>query len=94
LLEAANFAARDVAIRAVAIDYGQAASQIGWWDEPGKDNVLRLLGRRGTLPVTVNALEPLDGAGDRKQLAQAAREAIGQRLGLTSPGHSPIAGGT
>jgi 1-acyl-sn-glycerol-3-phosphate acyltransferase len=90
LLEAANFAARDVEIRPVAIDYGKAAAEIGWWDEPGKDNVLRLLGRRGTLPVTVNVLEPLYRTGDRKQLAHAARETIAQRLGLTSPGHSPI----
>jgi 1-acyl-sn-glycerol-3-phosphate acyltransferase len=93
LLEAANFAARDVAIRPVAVDYGKAAAEVGWFDEePGKDNVLRLLGRRGTLPVTVHLLEPLDRTGDRKQLARAACEAIGQRLGLTSPGHSPIGG--
>ena len=92
LLEAANFAARDVEIRPIAIDYGKAAGEIGWWDEPGKDNVLRLLGRRGTLPVTVNILDPLHRTGDRKQLAHAAREAIAQRLGLTSPGHSPIGG--
>jgi len=90
LLEAANFAAKDVAIRPVALDYGQAAAEIGWWQEPGKNNVLRLLGRRGSLPVTVNLLRPLDRIGDRKQLAQAALEAIGERLGLTSHSHSPI----
>ena len=39
LLEAANFAARDVAIRPVAIDYGAARAEVGWWHEPGKDNV-------------------------------------------------------
>jgi lyso-ornithine lipid O-acyltransferase len=93
LLEAAKFAARDVAIRPVAIDYGDAAAEIGWWHEPGKDNVLRLLGRRGTLPVTVDLLEPLNRAGDRKKLAAQARDAIGARLGLTSPGHSPIGDG-
>jgi 1-acyl-sn-glycerol-3-phosphate acyltransferase len=90
LLEAANFAAKDVAIRPVVIDYGDARPEVGWWHEPGKDNVLRLLGRRGTLPVTVHLLEPLDRAGDRKQLADQAREAIAQRLGLTSHPHSPI----
>ncbi|MFL6758823.1 lysophospholipid acyltransferase family protein [Sphingomonas sp.] len=92
LLEAANFAGRDVEIRPIAIDYGNTAAEIGWWDEPGKDNVLRLLGRRGTLQVTIDVLEPLHRTGDRKQLTQAAREAIVQRLGLTSPGHSPIGG--
>ena len=90
LLEAANFAAKDVALRPVVLDYGPAAQEIGWWHEPGKDNVLRLLGRPGSLPVTVHLLPPLDRAGDRKQLSQGAREAIAQRLGLTSEGHSPI----
>lgn len=92
LLEAANFAAKDVAIRPIVLDYGKAATEIGWWHEPGKDNILRLLGRRGTLPVTVHLLDPLNRAGDRKQLTQEAREAIAQRLGLTSEGHSPIGG--
>jgi 1-acyl-sn-glycerol-3-phosphate acyltransferase len=91
LLEAANFASKDVSIRPVALDYGaSAAPEIGWWEEPGKDNVLRLLGRKGTLPVTVHLLQPLDRAADRKQLAARAREAIARRLGLTSPEHSPI----
>jgi 1-acyl-sn-glycerol-3-phosphate acyltransferase len=90
LLEAANFAARDVAIRPVVLDYGNAAADIGWWHEPGKDNVLRLLGRRGRLPVTVHLLAPLDRSGDRKQLAGEARETIAATLGLTSADHSPI----
>jgi 1-acyl-sn-glycerol-3-phosphate acyltransferase len=54
------------------------------------ENVRRLLGRRGTIPVTVHVLEPLDRSLDRKQLAHAAREAIGRTLDLTFPGHSPI----
>src|SRR5947209_19426127 len=83
LLEAAKFAAEDVVIRPVAIDYGDARAEVGWFDEePGRDNVLRLLGRRGTLPVTINLLPPLDRAGDRKQLAQQARETIAETLGL------------
>jgi lyso-ornithine lipid O-acyltransferase len=91
LLEAANFAAKNVTIRPVVMDYGPAAAEIGWWEEDGKTNVLRLLGRKGTLPVTVRLLPPLDRAGDRKQLTQEAREAIAETLGLTSHGHSPIA---
>jgi 1-acyl-sn-glycerol-3-phosphate acyltransferase len=91
LLEAANFAARDVVIRPVAMDYGPAAAaEIGWYIESGKDNVLRILGRKGTLPVTVRVLEPLDRAADRKQLTQEARERIAEGLGLTSHHHSPI----
>jgi lyso-ornithine lipid O-acyltransferase len=52
--------------------------------------VLRILGRRGTLPVTVNLLGPLDRAGDRKQLAAAAREEIARTLCFKSPARSPI----
>jgi 1-acyl-sn-glycerol-3-phosphate acyltransferase len=90
LLEAANFAAKEVAIRPVAVDYGDAMAEVGWSDEPGKDNVLRLLGRSGNLPVTVNLLEPLDRAVSRKELAHEAREAIADKLGLTSQVQSPI----
>ena len=94
LLEAANFAGSDVEIRPVAIDYGQARADFGWFsEEPGKDNVLRLLGRRGTFPVTIHLLAPLDPAGDRKQLTHEAREAIAATLGLTSPPQSPIGAG-
>jgi 1-acyl-sn-glycerol-3-phosphate acyltransferase len=90
LLEAANFAANDVTIRPAVMDYGPAAPEIGWFIESGRDNVLRLLGRKGTLPVTVRVLPPLDRAGDRKQLTEQAREAIADALGLTSHAYSPI----
>jgi 1-acyl-sn-glycerol-3-phosphate acyltransferase len=90
LLEAAHFASREVRVQPVAIDYGKARTEVGWADEAGPDNVKRLLGRRGTLPVTVHVLPPLDPALDRKQLTHEAREAIAQRLGLTSHAHSPI----
>ncbi len=90
LLEAANYAAKDVAIRPVALDYGGAMSEVGWWHEPGRDNILRLLGRRGTLVVTIHLLPPLERSGDRKQLAAKSCEAIAETLGLTSQAHSPI----
>ena len=80
LLEAAFHASDDVAIRPLALDYGAAASEIGWQGESGKDNVLRILGRKGTLPVTVHLLPALDRTSDRKALAQAAREAIAETL--------------
>ena len=90
LLEAANFAAKDVTIRPVAIDYGEAMAKISWWHEPGSENVLRLLARPGILPVTIHLLPPIERGSDRKQLAHAAREAIAETLGLTSHPHSPI----
>jgi 1-acyl-sn-glycerol-3-phosphate acyltransferase len=93
LLEAANYAARDVAIRPVAIDFGPAGSEVGWYQEPGKRNVLRILGRRGTLPITLRLLEPIDRRGDRKQITERARNAITAALGFKFAGQSPIAGG-
>ncbi|HEY8592769.1 MAG TPA: lysophospholipid acyltransferase family protein [Sphingomicrobium sp.] len=93
LLEAANYAAKDVAIRPVAIDYGDAAAEVGWFEEAGKDNVLRILGRRGTLPVVIHVLPPLDRAADRKKLTQEAHEAIATMLRFKSPAHSPIGAG-
>jgi len=90
LLEAANFAAKDVAVRPVVMDYGSVAPEIGWYIESGKDNVLRLLSRKGTLPVTVRLLAPLDRSGDRKQLTTDACEAIAKSLGFKSHAHSPI----
>jgi 1-acyl-sn-glycerol-3-phosphate acyltransferase len=90
LLEAANFARKDVAIRPVAVDYGPAAAEIGWWEESGRENILRLLGRRGTLPVTVHILPALDRSNHRKQLAQEAREQIAEALGFKLHHHSPI----
>ena len=76
LLQAASSAGADVAVRPVAIDYGAAATEISWHDEPARDNVLRMLGRRGTFAVTVRLLEPLDRALDRKGLAREAHAAI------------------
>ncbi len=90
LLEAANFAAKDVQIRPVAVDYGPAAGEVGWYEEPGKANILRLVGRRATLPVTVRVLPPLDRSRDRKQLAEDARAAIAEALGFKSAPTSPI----
>ena len=90
LLEAANFASRDVRVRPVAVDYGAARAEVGWFMEAGADNVKRILGRRGTLPVMVHVLPALDPSIGRKQLTHDAREAIADTLGLTSHAHSPI----
>jgi 1-acyl-sn-glycerol-3-phosphate acyltransferase len=90
LLEAANYAARDVQVRPVAIDYGTAAAEVGWYEEAGKANLFRILGRRGILPVIVKVLQPLDRNSDRKHLTLEAREAIAETLGFKSPHQSPI----
>jgi 1-acyl-sn-glycerol-3-phosphate acyltransferase len=90
LLEAANFTARNVEIRPVAVDYHENKAVVGWHEESGRNNVLRLLARRGSLPVTVHLLPRLTNVQDRKQLTREARTAIAERLGLTLPDQSPI----
>lgn len=68
-------------VRPVALDYGQAVDQIIWvGGEPGVTNALRILGRKGTIPVTVRLLDPLPPTDNRKLLAKAARDAIAAAL--------------
>ena len=70
-----------VAVRPVALDYGAATDAIAWHgEEPGLANVMRVLGRRGTIEVVVRLLPPLEPHDDRKALAEAARAAIARAL--------------
>jgi 1-acyl-sn-glycerol-3-phosphate acyltransferase len=84
LLEAPAFTSAHDEVRPVAIDYGAAAREIAWYQESGRDNILRVLGRQGTLPVAVRLLDPLDPEAGRKVLASAAEAAIEQALGRAS----------
>ena len=92
LFEAVNYASKEVAIRPLALDYGSAATEVSWWEQPAMENVWGLLGRRGTIPVTIRLLDPLDRTLDRKQLAAQAREQIADALGFKSDAQSPIGG--
>jgi 1-acyl-sn-glycerol-3-phosphate acyltransferase len=77
-----------VRVQPVAIDYGAAAHDIAWvGQEAAGANATRVLARKGTTPVTVHFLEPLDPASfaDRKALANAARSRIVAALGASSP---------
>ena len=68
-------------IRPAAIDYGAFALKIGWGsEEAGITNALRVLGRKGRIPVTVHLLSPLPPSADRKELARAAHDAIAAAL--------------
>lgn len=70
-----------VAVQPVAIDYGAATAEIAWHGgEAGLANVRRVLGRRSTIPVTVQLLDPLPVLADRKLLADQARAAIAAAL--------------
>lgn len=75
-----------VSVRPVAIDYGDLAPELGWYGEPGRDNVLRTLGRLRPIPVTVRFLDPLPPSEDRKAIASGARDAI--EAALASVRHS------
>ena len=63
----------------VALDYGAAAHDIAWvGKEPAVSNAKRVLSRKGSLPVIVRFLDPIDPheADDRKTLAIRTREEI------------------
>jgi 1-acyl-sn-glycerol-3-phosphate acyltransferase len=73
-----------VKVQPVALDYGEAAHDIAWTNkEAAGANVKRVLSRRGTIPVTISFLEPIDPAdiADRKTLADTARKEILAELG-------------
>jgi 1-acyl-sn-glycerol-3-phosphate acyltransferase len=70
-----------IVIRPLAVDYGPAGREYGWpQGESGQRNFLRLLGRRGTVEVTLHLLPPLPPLADRKQLARAAHDAVAAAL--------------
>jgi 1-acyl-sn-glycerol-3-phosphate acyltransferase len=81
LLEAVAPPPPGVVVRPVAVDYGAATRIFGWpRPELGKTNALRILGHRGTTPVTVRLLDPLPPSDDRKVIARAAHDAIAAAL--------------
>jgi 1-acyl-sn-glycerol-3-phosphate acyltransferase len=78
-----------VRVQPVAIDYGDQAHSIAWvGEESAGANVRRVLSRRGTTPVMLTFLEPVDPAvvGDRKALAAAARAEIHEALSTSALG--------
>lgn len=75
-----------VKVQPVALDYGAAAHDIAWvGDEAAGANAKRILSRRGSTPVRLSFLTPLDPGdfGDRKALAEAARNHILAALGAS-----------
>jgi 1-acyl-sn-glycerol-3-phosphate acyltransferase len=81
LLEAVAPPPPRVSVRPVAIDYGDHADVVGWHSgERGMDNFRRVLGHRGTMPVSIRLLDPLPPDQDRKTLARHARQSIAAAL--------------
>ena len=74
-----------VRVQPVAIDYGDLAEEIAWiGEEPAGSNAKRVLSRRGTIPVVLRFLAPVDPheAGDRKVLAASARAEVVEALAI------------
>ena len=70
-----------IAIRPVAVDYGAAAPFVAWRPgEPGLAHFLRVLGRKGRFPVTVDLLGAVPPDPDRKRLARAAHDSVAKAL--------------
>jgi len=68
-----------VLVQPVALDYGAVAEWIGWiGTESGKDNALRILGRRGAFRLDIHFLDPFDPRDHpgRKAIAAEARARI------------------
>ncbi|WP_426266999.1 lysophospholipid acyltransferase family protein [Sphingomonas sp. LHG3443-2] len=83
LLKLAEDPALPLTVQPVAIDYGGDAPEFGWpAGETGKANFIRLLGRRGTVTVTLRYLEPLAPGQDRKALTRQSEAAIASALRL------------
>jgi 1-acyl-sn-glycerol-3-phosphate acyltransferase len=81
LLQALDPPPPGIRVQPVLLDYGPAAPEIAWAEATGEDgaqNGLRILGRRGTVPVVIDYLAPFDPAqiGDRKAIAAEARMRI------------------
>jgi 1-acyl-sn-glycerol-3-phosphate acyltransferase len=86
LLAAVAPAPPGTSVRPVAIDYGAMRTVLGWSDgESGKANALKLLGRRGSFPVTVRLLDSLPPGEDRKAMARDASAAIAAALDSSAP---------
>lgn len=81
LLKLAEDPPLPLTVQPVAIDYGPYAAEIGWpHGEPGPTNFLRLLGRKGTVSVTLHFLAPLAPEQDRKTLARKSHDAVAAAL--------------
>jgi lyso-ornithine lipid O-acyltransferase len=84
-----------VKVQPVAIDYGDLAEEVAWiGEEAAGANAKRVLSRRGTIPVVLRFLAPVDPhqTGDRKILAAEARAEVVEALGFeegTEPLYAP-----
>ncbi len=84
---------RNLDIQPVWIDYGEAAPEIAWaGDEGAGANAIRILGRKGHIPLTLHFLEPFDpkNFADRKAVAEEARNHIAARQAAFATRARPV----
>jgi 1-acyl-sn-glycerol-3-phosphate acyltransferase len=68
-----------IQVQPVYLDYGAATPEIAWvGTEEAGANAMRVMGRKGPLPLTIHFLEPFDPEAfpDRKAIAAEARKRI------------------
>jgi 1-acyl-sn-glycerol-3-phosphate acyltransferase len=93
LLAAVAPAPNGVAVRPVAVDYGEAQVSLAWRaGESGVANFRKVMGRRGKLNAMVQLLAPLPTSPDRKVLAKAAQAAVESALALSKSSALPYMG--
>jgi 1-acyl-sn-glycerol-3-phosphate acyltransferase len=81
LLKLAEDPPLPLTVQPVAIDYHGCGPEFGWpAGETGQANFVRLLGRKGTVNVTLHFLAPLEPGRNRKQLARESHDAIAAAL--------------
>jgi len=84
-----------VKVQPVAIDYGPLTREIAWvGEEAAGANAKRVVSRKGTIPVTLRFLAPVDPheAGDRKTLAARSQAEVTEALGAFGPGADALYG--
>ena len=85
----------NVKVQPIAVDYGPLVAEIAWvGDEPAGANARRVLSRRGTIPLVLRFLEPVDphATADRKLLAGRCRAEVVAALDASEAEPQPLYG--
>jgi 1-acyl-sn-glycerol-3-phosphate acyltransferase len=94
LLALAEKSPLPLTVQPVAIDYNGDAPEFGWpAGESGQANFLRLLGRKGTVAITLRFLPPLAPGLGRKALTSQAEAAIASAMSMRVEALPILSGG-
>lgn len=84
---------RGLRVQPLLIDYGAAVGELAWVGfEPAPRNAYRMLARRGTFPVRLVFLDPIDPAeaGGRKEISACVEAAIGAAHASSLASRPPV----